>query len=220
MKFLKKLIVLIAPIFYCVILFSCNTNSVKQVSKLDDSNQRNDTIIKDIPLYLNQPAFNKVFHSFENGLGLTSLTDGVDGIEIRLWYTHDKTDTVQLLILKNANSNWSANLFTIVYKLNQSNDSVVSLKNSITKKEPKLNWVILIDSLFKLNIDILPDYTRLPEYKLNMGGNGVLVEFANSKSYRIYSYPEPEHHKVESPDVLKMTQILRLIEDHLQFKWL
>jgi hypothetical protein len=217
---MKQLIIIALLVITNEILLSCNATTVKQSSESDKNYQAIDTIIRDIPLYIQQPAFKRMFAGFEDRLGLASLANGINGVELRLWYTHDKTDTVQLLVIKYTNSNWSAKLFTAIYKMNKANDSLLSLNETLIKKEPKFGWDVLVDSLFTLNIDILPDYTKLSGYKQNMGGDGILVEFADTKRYRIYSYPEPDFNKNELIEAKMMTQILRLIEDHLQFKWL
>jgi len=220
MRYLKQIIIIILSMLSGGIILSCNTTAVKPTSEISTKNQAIDTIIRDIPLYIQEHGFKKVFKGFHDGLGLTSLADGSNGIEIRLWYTHDKTDTVQLLVIENTNSKWSAKLFTVIYKMNRANDSLLSLNKTIIKVEPKFGWDVLVDSLFKFNIDSLPDYTKLSGYKQNMGGDGVLVEFADTKRYKIFSYPEPDFNKDVLTEAKMITRILKLIEDHMQFKWL
>jgi hypothetical protein len=189
MKYRIKFSIILQLILFHVFMLSCNA-ALKDPFESNKPHFNIDTLIVDIPLYFQQPSFKKIHIGLEKGLGLSSLIEGIDGEEIRIWYTHDKTDTIQMILLKNINSKWSAKLFTIIFNISNAGDSLLSLRTTAVEKVPKFGWKSLIDTLFQLNIDNLSDYTKLSGYKLNMGGDGVLVEFADTNRYRVYGYPE------------------------------
>lgn len=211
----------------CKIIVSCiiiaaSCNDQKNTNPIVKSNKITDTVIKDIPLGKNgKPyAYYRIKGNVEEKLGLTSLESGFDSLQIRLWYGYASNDSSQLVILKNNNHKWSAELFTLEYQFDSETDTIKSINKSSIIRDPTSGWANFSDRLFDLQIITLPDDEKITHYPDLMDGDGIIVELATRKFYRIYSYKEPNYvyNREKIKEAYSITLILDLIEEEFNFK--
>lgn len=178
-----------------------------------------DTIPKDIPTYKDGALTLSYLFSkkFEEILGLEKLDEGVDSIEIRIWYDFSFVDTSQLIILKYHRQEWKAKFYTFNYKHESSIPSIKLLQKLVEEKEPKSGWHQLITKLNNSNIKTLPDQSKVSGYNLHTDGNGVSIEFATPYNYRIYAYQMLGMDREKFKEVTDTESIVDLIAEEFDF---
>lgn len=184
--------------------------------------QSSDSIARDIPKFFQGEKWNKYFLDLQSSLNLHSLRNGVKGWQVRLWIAHgvyDYKDSMQLLILKKEDEIIRGVLYTYV-TLNEPPSDTSSIKTSgrFTPLLPKLEWASFVDSLERLSVFTLPDYTKVKGYHLATDSYGVTIEVAKGNTYRIYEYPDYEQHVDTLPEAQKILQILKLVESEFDIK--
>lgn len=212
MKFLSSLLIS----YIICLLFSCNSPA-----KTNDSKTiKVQTIEKDINLNKrgDPPSYYLNKQIIEGKMGLMTLENGFDSIQIRIWYGYAFMDSAQMVILKKVNSQWSAELYSFIYNSNKSGDSVLSIDKSMEIRSPNCGWDSFTKQLFKFNITVLPDDSKIENYFEVMDGDGVVVEISTKYTYRIYSYKEPILYQAKIKEAHDMVQILNLIESEFNFK--
>jgi len=178
-----------------------------------------DSIIKDIPVTKNGslPSYYKFVKKNEGKLNLSNLENGVDSIEIRIWFGYSANDTAQAIIIKNIRGNWESKILTLEDKrLGIGDANPVRIINS-KKITPKNGWNNFIESLFKLKINTLPDKRYISNYPDIIDGSGVIFEIASPKSYRIYNYVEPGMYQNMIPQAKLVSKIILALETELDF---
>jgi hypothetical protein len=206
---MKSAIWTIIFIMFTWLFYSCEGHVIK-IGSLD----KTDTIIRDIPKeYLNKNTRDKNY-SLNKALGLNTLENGFDGLQIRIWRGYTIKDTGQLFILTNKNSKWSAELIRFNYFFFEKG---ASIGKSSVFKEPHSGWYSFTKNLFQLQVTDLPDYHSIRNYDLPTDGDGLEVEYANGNKYRMYSYGVPDMYMKEIPEAGKVMQILELIESEFDF---
>lgn len=207
---------IIVPIFYYLLFgsfLSCNSQEKR------NSNTANDSIITDIPIEKKAERYRSEKKAIELKIGLLPLEGGFNGTQIRIWSGHARSDTLQFLTITNFDSIWSAKFYTIVYQMNDKYDSIISFSSVSLAKTPISGWNYFIDSLFKLKVMDLTDFSKIVGYNVPMDSGGPTVEIALKLKYRIYSLPGLyTNEKIWQAQ--NMAQIMRLIEDELQLEWL
>jgi hypothetical protein len=178
-----------------------------------------DTLVKDIPLdKRGRPAsYYRNKGGVENKLGLNTLENGFDSLQIRIWYGYAFNDTSQLVIVKNTKGVWKGDFFYLKYNLNNKGDSIESISKQVVSKEPRSGWQSFISRILALHVLTLPDYHKITEYYQGADGDAVIVEIASEKLYRIYSYQAPGVYKGKHKEAQNMEDILTLIEDEFGF---
>lgn len=211
-----KQVIFFLCIYFCI---SCD-NKTRTGGVLSIQNTQTDTVVKDVPLKRNGkfPAYylNKPF--VERQLGLNTLENGFDSIQIRIWYGYAFIDTSQLVILTNSNQEWVAELMTFQYYTENRNDSRIDANINVIKKEPSSGWSNFTEKLFSLNITELPDFSKVKNYQDLMDGDDVIIEVSTVNSYRIFSYKEPGYFKETVPEAKLMETILELVEYEFKFQ--
>lgn len=177
------------------------------------------TIKKDIPLNKRGKPYSYYNNKskVEEKIGIYTLENGFDSIQIRIWYGYAFNDSAQLVILKNSKSIWSGEFLSLVYNLNDKDNFLKSISKSSVIKEPLKGWDSLITLLNKYQITTLPDDSKINGYPDMTDGDGVVVEIATKKSYRIYSYKQPSMVKDKISEANQMEKILRVIENEFSF---
>jgi hypothetical protein len=166
-----------------ILAFNSSCQQIKTTNN-DTSN-----IKKDIPKNKRTTKFHSIKEQIEHKIGINSMEDGFDEMEIRIWFANSSLRE-QLIDLQKINTTWHANIYTLVYNYD-SNNALVSINKSIKQIKPKSGWNYFIDSLTKLKLLILPDMSAIKGYQLGFDGRSVTVEVATPNLYRIYSYWEP-----------------------------
>lgn len=206
-------------VFYLLSICSFSCKPKNKVDYLSDFNKGGNSLIKDItytdegaPLsyYLKKKEIEKV-------IGLKSLENGVENLQIRIWYGVALSDELQLIYLKKNEDNWTCELYFLKYIFNKNRDSLVSFTKQIEKKVPKSGWEDFIQKLFELKVLVLPDSYQIPNYVICNDGNGITVEIATKNRYKIYNYPCFTSQN-EIWEAKNIELILELLENELDFK--
>lgn len=216
---IKYLISILLSLCPFSLMISCETNRNKSTNYDLKNNQSRDTVVKDIPMDKNgKPrSYYKNKEVVEKIIGLESLENGFDSIQIRIWHGYAFNDTSQLIVFKKNQGNWFGEFFTLIYKYNEKGDSILSINKSVVKREPKSGWEVLMKKMLSLDILTLPDYKEIPNYLQVADGDAVIFEIATQKVYRIYSYQAPNLNKFEHQQAMKIEKVLKLIEDEFNF---
>jgi hypothetical protein len=176
-----------------------------------------DGIIRDITSADTAAYMQKVNQMADRSLGLQSLRNGFDKLEIRIWNEHSAWDYKgKLLVLRNKNDTWNAVLYNYKYVFDshlRNIDTILGERRQLAR--PKSGWNGFLKQLFDLNILTLPDYRHIPSYSLGMDEVGVHVQLGLKNMYRSYMYPTPNARAKEIPEAKNMVEIIKLIETEL-----
>lgn len=211
----RKILVIVV----CIIELAASCSDKAEGNNFNKKKEFTDTITRDIPLdKKGRPSsYYRNKSNVENKLGLNTLENGFDSIQIRLWYGYAFKDSSQLVVLENSNGKWEAKLFTLVYYLNENGDKLDSISKDIITREPKSGWQNFINKVIKLDLTTLPDKSKIKDYPDFSDGDDVIIEAATKKSYRIYSYKEPNQVQLKIKEAKNMEQILEFIENEFSF---
>lgn len=192
---------------------SCNTGPVATEGKKQANSETRD-FRKDIPLRANGDTSIDYLDAKkeQERLGISSLENGVDSLEIRLWAVYAYNDTSQIITIRKEKSSWKSELLTLHYLSDQ------NVNKSIKSIVPKSGWSQLIDTLMHLSIMTLPSHESVPEAYFDADVDYLIVQTATKNSYRFYSYPwpAPQHRGVK--EVEKIKSILQVLDSELEFK--
>jgi hypothetical protein len=210
----RRLIILLP---FIQLIFSCQGKGSRAVESKEIL--QTDTMIKDIPLNKrgNPYSYYKNKSGVENKIGLSNLENGFDSLQIRVWYAYASCDTSQLFLLKRKEGKWAAELYTLIYRLNESDGSLMSIDKEVLIKTPKSGWQSFTGKIVELGIASLPDSKKIAGYPDFADGNSIIVEVSSGFKYRIYSYKEPSKVMDEINEARKIEEILKLIESEFDF---
>jgi hypothetical protein len=203
----------IIQIIAFLLLFAqgCKANSKDDPKKSVNKEQGN--VIRRTSVDLTGSIFLKEKRIIEKKLGLNSIENGFEDLQIRIWKGFSQTDYLQLKVFSNNGKTWSAQLYNLVLHYDKNFDSVVAVTNEVVTKTPRTGWKFFTDSLFKLDILNLPDDSKIPNYNISSDSDLLTVEIAKGNSYRFYSYADIETLSKSIEEARKMEQILKLIQD-------
>ena len=210
----------ILVIAVCIMELVVSCNGQTESNEFKENRKLADTVVKDIPLNKKgrPSSYYQNKSNVENKLGLKSLENGFDSLQIRLWYGYAFKDSSQLVVLRNSNGKWTSELFTLVYHLNENGDALKSISKEIITRDPKSGWGNFIDKVLKLQITTLPDMNKIKDYPDFADGDDIIIEAAAKKYYRIYSYKEPNQVQFKIKEAKNIERILELIENEFDFK--
>ena len=208
-----------------IILSLCLTGltyACKQKSNNSGHLDRRDSIVKDIPFNAKGKLSYgyKITTNLASRLHLDSLELGYDSLQIRVWYGYAFKDSGQVVVLKNRDNKWAADLLTFSYSRNDSNTNVIdSVVTRVIQRKPKSGWDFFIKRLLKLQILTLPDMDNIKGNSAVIAdGDAFAVEVSNIGNYRYYSYTEPFLFMDKLSEAKNMENILLLIESEFDFK--
>lgn len=226
-KFLILRLCLIPIILETLTFYSCNRNSPMSNQSAIRKLNATDSLIRNIPQDLNNYFFKLYKQNLEKKLGLYSIENGFDSIQIRIWYQYSLSINRQLVVLKCQNSKWTGEfydykVFDLSYHNNTTNlngyESVDSIHFNVVEKNPIWGWDDFINKLFKLEVLSIKDYSLIEGYELGTDGNGVFIEIATKNFYKIYTYPTPIVYKRKITEAGLIEEILSLIQTNFSFK--
>ena len=197
---------------------SCNPDILIQ--------QANPKILKEIPVYKNDQSKGKTDYRFllqceeTCSLGLNSLINGYDSLQIRIWLGHSMAITNDVVILKYNNRKWSGKLISYS-KMEKESGEQYSLIRRQRKLSPKSGWESLIINLNKLQLLTLPHDNDLSGYN-GCGTDGIryTFEWATTSKYRMYSYCNPEYNIEKFWQAKNVLQIAELLEKEFDFTYI
>jgi len=213
----KKLVLIAQLLFLAFLITSCNCNSDKSDGSLKAISDQE--FLKIIPAgNNNQHYFTYVLtQEYTRELGLNIIENGFDSLFFRIWFFYKYKN--QVLDFKRKNGTWSAELHNF-----QVREDIVEYKQIVVKLNsvnitPKSGWDSFINKTISLGILTLPDDSELPGYYINVPTHAdfVVVEIADNKKYRIYSYSLPGWFP-EIKEAKAMEDIMKLIEQEFGIK--
>jgi len=205
-----QIIVIILASLSVIYFQSCNNDANNAKDTTLPEHKKQTSVVQDIPLNKQDSSYKNLKKDIENKLGIGSIEDGFDSLQIRIWTIGYKSFDENLIMISNTKGIWSAKILLINFKYDKSN-TLVAIDKQITNNEPKSSWNTFVDSLIKYDILTLPDYTTLPNYSVMADSKGTTVEIATKDRYRIYSYPDVDLHISKSPEAYKIHQILKFL---------
>ena len=208
-------------IFIFLTLHSCNPN----YNSKSERPILHDTVLTDIPNSRRNSESRKIKSKIESLAALEDIEKGYKDSAIRLWFTNS-SNIEALFILTKKDGRWQGEFqkldFVYSSDIDKSSiakeDTLTSIKKMVKSLSPKSGWAVLMDSLDRLGLFILPDMELLKDYGLGTDGRWVTVEIATSEKYRIYSYQEPFSHANRFREAASMEKIGTLIENEFNYK--
>lgn len=195
---------------YCILILlaftACNENinNVDQPANFIDTN----TIFKrEIP---SVDIFYKLAKEKQKQLGLDSLENGFDNLQVRIWYDFSLVRERRLVIITNKDTNWKATVYNL--QVNWDGRTETILIKEVKQLSPKSGWAVFSKKLLALDIVTLPDQDDIKDYHGGEDGRTYNVEVATKNQYRFYGYWEPQEYQDKFWQARKMTDILKLIE--------
>src|SRR5690606_1241434 len=157
----------------CLITFiiSCNSNLENAFHFSVPKNK----FEKDLP-----PNYNESLKMNTEKLAkISSIENGFNDFQIRIWLGYVFNDTTQLIVLKKKNGKWDGEFNNLIYQYNNSYDSLYDIKRFASKVTPVSGWKRFINKLSETEFITLPDYSTIPGYELPTDASGITVEIAS-----------------------------------------
>jgi hypothetical protein len=187
----------------------------------------------DIPKYETKDQLNGtpfVYWKFckqkEKQLGLKKPEISSDSLIFRIWITNpigSKGQSHGLIEIRYDSLQWTGNLTLMRVDFNAKNLSETITKSKTWKLDPmKTNWETIVDSLFRLKIDVLPTDEQIPNYytestRYNNNSPTFSFEYATKEKYRFYQYGDIYRTPDKFWQPKNVIKILDLLED--EFQW-
>ncbi len=188
-------------------LFSTSCNESTTVNThLVNFNNSTKQFKKEIRIYPNGQLDHFYTSSKEKQklLGLDSIENGFDELQLRIWYDVVNVIEQKVVILTYSKEKWSGKLYYII-KPSKQKDVV-----------PKSGWTAFANKLLNLKILTLPDGGNLSECGAGGGdGSTYNIELATKKHYRYYGYSEPQDYRGKCWQASNMNKILILLSTEL-----
>ena len=171
---------------------------------------------KEIPTYPNGKAdiFYDLAKTKQKQLGLDSIENGFDNLQIRVWYDFALVRERKLVVITNKDTNWAATVYNLQVDWDGKTETILSKK--VKQVTPKSGWISFSKKLLDLKILTLPDQDDVKGYSGGFDGRTYNVEIATKKQYRFYGYWEPQEYQDKFWQAKNMTDILKLFETELK----
>ena len=202
-------------IYHCLLtitlfLFaSCKgqTNNANSPVTFIDTNK---TFKKELP---SADIFYNLAKAKQKQLGLDSLENGYENLQIRVWYDFALVRERRLVVLTNKDTNWTATVYYLQVNWDGQTETILSKK--IKQVIPKSGWTYFSKKLLDLKILTLPNQNEVPGYGGGFDGRTYNVEIATKNQYRFYGYWEPQEYKDKFWQAKNMADILALFQTEL-----
>jgi hypothetical protein len=170
---------------------------------------------KEIPKYQSGEAdiFYKLAKTKGKQLGLDSLENGFDNLQIRVWYDFSFVSDRKLVSIKNSDTNWTATIYALQVDWDGRTETILS--KTVKQVSPKSGWASFTTKLLDLKVLTLPDQNDIPGCYIGADGCSYNVEVATKNQYRFYGYWEPQMYQNKFWQTKSMADILKLFEEEL-----
>ena len=142
-------------------------------------------------------------------LGLDSIENGFDNLQIRVWYEFSRVLERRLVIITNKDTAWTAT----VYNMKVISDEIIS--KEIIQMTPKSGWPYFVKKLLDLKIVTLPSMVNIVGDEGGKDGKTFNVEVATKNQYRFYTYWEPHDYQNKFWQAKNMAEIIDLLKTEL-----
>ncbi len=129
----NNLLVLIFPVPQ-VLLF----NEHRDASGLIRQQKIADTVIKDIPVnsYGKPASFYLSKLDIEPLFGFSTLENGYDSLQIRIWFGYAFKDSGQLVTLTRSNNDWNAGWYDFAYLFSEDHKAITGVDEQVLWVQP------------------------------------------------------------------------------------
>jgi hypothetical protein len=173
---------------------------------------------KNMAKHFHDSSLQKLKRDIEGKLGLESIENGSEGVEIRIWRGYGAlVNKEDLLAIRNTDSGWRSVYFTYKFAINDTADATSIDHIQATKKTPVSGWTKLWQNIVNLGVLELPSYELLKNYSISTDADGATIEYADRNNYRIFVYPDPYNNK-KIPEANKITELLLLLEKEFEIQ--
>jgi hypothetical protein len=197
-----------------VVFAACNGQaiSVNQPATFVDTTK---PFKKEIPTYPGGGVdiFYKLAKVKQKQLGIDSLENGFDNLQIRVWYDFALVKERKLVVITNKATNWTATVYNLRVDWDGQTETILS--KTIKKVTPKSGWANFSKKLLDLKVLTLPNQDDIPKYGGGEDGRTYNVEVATKNQYRFYGYWEPQDYQDKFWQAKNMADILKLFEEEL-----
>jgi hypothetical protein len=170
---------------------------------------------KEIPIYQNGAVdiFYELAKAKEKQLGLDSIENGFDNLQIRVWYDFALVRERKLVVITNKDRNWTATVYNL--KVNWDGNTETILSKSVKTVTPKSGWPSFSKKLLDLQIITLPNQDDVKGYGGGLDGRTYNIEIATKNQYRFYGYWEPQNRQDNFWQAKNIADILKLLDAEL-----
>ncbi len=205
-----------------ILLTSCSEFAEKDQTKFK----------KEIPKNGDTSIFYKLIQKKARLLSLDSLQNGYDSLEIRIWTNSSEPVYSNLIVIKKANSIWTAtNYIMSDWERPNTNDSIKIMRIKkldpidntdtveiikIKNLKPIGSWDKFLSKLFALKIMTLPNMNDIPGLVDTWSDEFTYsIELATKNEYRFYNYHCPHNFQDKFWQAKNMVEIKKLIREEL-----
>ncbi len=202
-------------ILYCSFAVSCNDQK--------SSSSENQTFVRDIPTYKSGKVIGDTTYLFKairqdsEKLNLSSLKNGFDSLEIRIWLGHSMALKRHIVIIQRTNNGWLGQLVTFALPFKEQNIVGFVEKKSVT---PKSGWEKFIKKVELSKLTRLRDEDDLVGYNgCGTDGQPYYFEMATNNQYRFYSYCNVEDNLHNFYEARYVDELCKYLEDEFNFEF-
>lgn len=170
---------------------------------------------KEIPTFQNGGVdiFYELAKAKQKQLGLDSLENGFENLQIRVWYDFALVRERKLVVITNEDTTWTATVYDLQVDWDGRTESILIKK--VKQVTPKSGWADFCKKLLDLKVLTLPNQDDIPNYGGGNDGRTYNVEVATKNQYRFYGYWEPQEHQDKFWQAKNMASILSLFKHEL-----
>ena len=169
------------------ILISCNQQSTT----------KNNTSFKNLTATGDSLLLQKA-NSLTNELGLSSITNGVDSFELRIWYGWALTTPHSLIALKYQAFGWKLTKTDYWYHWKTKNGRLeYPVADSFYTRSLTLpaNISAVVDSIYNSRLDTLPSQRNIPNFNATVvDGVFYTIETSSAHFYKLIDYGNPDRY--------------------------
>jgi len=202
---------------------SCRNNHISTGSPKSGPSKK---IEREIAVYKEGPSRGDTDYLFTEirkeafDLELEPIEDGFDSLQLRIWLGHSLAVKRNVVVLKNTNKQWTAQLITYSHGHSEKGKTFISNKD-VKAVTPKSGWANFIQRLFDLQILVLPNGQDIQGYRSCGGTDGIdyVFESATRSKYRFYYYCNPDVNMNQFREVRNVVEFSNLLEKEFNFTY-
>ncbi len=164
---------------------------------------------------INEISFFNYVELLRKQLNLPSLSDGYDGVQIRIWESW--MASMSVTVISRHQSKWEASYYD--FEVGPASDTDYYMAKIVTQKmkpvSPKSGWPLFSQRLVESRLMTFPDDSKLPSKGLMNDGLLYLIEISTTDEYRFYTSVSPLTRQELIPEMKFLSEILDHIRSEL-----